>query len=148
MRLVAHCSNYLFYYCSQCAPLCLALSSVPTIAMAKDLKWPKNGAQLLISCCLFVFGSVLYNDACYGDQTSTWFIANIFIIYLLPMFLYIMISLSWMLPSLILSSCKEKFISLCEHKAFTDSILHSAKCLKKYSDLFLLFLEFLNCYPF
>jgi hypothetical protein len=31
-----------------------ALSSVPTIARDKDLKWPRNGAQLFISCCFFV----------------------------------------------------------------------------------------------
>jgi hypothetical protein len=113
-----------------------ALCSVPTIARDKDLKWPRNGAQLIISCCLFVIGSLLCDNACYVEKTTKLNAAKIFIIYLLPLFIYIMVTMSWMLPSLIVSSCIQKFVHLSQHKASQQPITDAKKCLKKYADLY------------
>ena len=47
-----------------------------------------------------------------------------------------MLTLYWMLPSMIVSSCIEKFISCCQCKASRQTVMHAAKCLQKYADLY------------
>ena len=47
-----------------------------------------------------------------------------------------MVSLYWMLPTLIVSSCIEEFVSLSERKASRPPLMYAEKCLKIYLDLY------------
>jgi hypothetical protein len=56
--------------------------------------------------------------------------------YLLPLFIYLMVTITWILPSLIVASCIQKFISPSQHKASQQPITNAEKCLNKYADLY------------
>ena len=121
-------------------PLLLAhaLPSAPSITMANDLKWPRNGSVFVVSFVFFIIGAyVAYISVCeeaFGEAflEKSMAIIPIFVVPTLETFV---ITSCWVIPSLVVSAWMERFIKLCEESSLSGQTKQAELCLSIYSKI-------------
>ena len=112
------------------------IPSAPSLTLARDLMWPKNGCMFVTSFILDCLGYfVSYNsmvfDAIEGKnikQTTVTLSSIMPMSYLFPSVCF------WLIPSLSVSAWMEKIILLCNKKS-SSKINHAKFCIGLFSDI-------------
>ena len=127
--------NFLFNTLYIC-PLFLghAFPSVATIALDKDLKWPRHGTKHILSVVLCAVGSGAANASVFheifeGENVP----GQSFIPFcIIPIIQVIVMKIYWVVPLLLVSAWMEKLINLCNCKGKENDIMHATRCLRLY----------------
>ena len=115
-----------------------ALSSVPAIALAMNLKWPKNGTIIGIAFSINIIGSSLTEFGIWAAKSNEKNVLSgtvILSVLILTLLGNILISLCWMIPFLLVSTWMEKLIRLCKDDKIVNNPIYAKYCLGLYSDI-------------
>ena len=132
--VVFYFHNLFIFLVFPLCPLVLSksLTRIGKMSMANDLKWPKNGIQIMWSCCFLVIGKIV-SECVYWNTVKMGQTLRFVLTFFVPFVQGVFLSFTWLLPPLIVSSLMQKFVSLCfEEKQDGNAILHAENCLKKY----------------
>ena len=113
-----------------------ALPSIPTLILAKDLKWPKHGAKYVASIFLCVVGSTMTNAVNLNLAFEEKNVPDQILVLLCIFFAsqQLVVNFCWAVPALLVTVWMEKFICLCECKAIENEVKHTNKLFKIYSN--------------
>ena len=137
-----------FYFVFPLCPLVLAsaLPSAPSIALARDLKWPRNGKTLICSFWSYIFGTIVGNASVWVEASGGKSVgAGIVSVYGVQTLETFIVTLCWLIPCLLVSAFMEKFISICKEKSSKNCVEHAQFCLDLYSDIQTGFGSFFLC---
>ena len=124
--------SWLFPFC----PVFLAkgLPFIPTISLANDLKWPRHGAKHVLSYFLCALGLLAINGTFWSDilkEENTETHIQV-LIYISSSFQYLIAPLYLILPTMLVSSWMEKFVSLCEYENDGKEVPRARRCIELY----------------
>ena len=113
--------------------LAMGLPSIPSISLAIDLNWPRNGVKHVFSFFMIAIGAFLINATFWTNNLEEENVQTHIkvLLYLSPS--NFIAPLYWILPILLVSSWMEKFISLCESNARGKEIPRARRCIELYS---------------
>jgi hypothetical protein len=107
-----------------------AVPSIPVLALAKDLKWPKSGSKLILSGGLAVVGNFVTYFGYWKDISKDkvfGFSEVLIAAYVMPLMQNLLLVIFWMLPFLLGSAWIERFTATCKENNFGNII---KKCRK------------------
>jgi hypothetical protein len=113
--------------------LAMGLPAIPSIALAIDLNWPRNGVKNVFSFFMIAFGAFLINATFWNNNLEEENVQTHIKILLYFSPSNFIAPLYWILPILLVSSWMEKFISICESNDKGKEIPRARRCIELYT---------------